>query len=273
MLLGILGNLAGLFSIVSFFCFLNGWTVRIGKRAFGYCIPVTMMLAVLVLYFSQFIFHTFDVGLYLLIGSSVLSLLVFLYEIVFKKNNKFCFDFFTGGFWAFLTVCFIFFLIDYNRHFSTWDEFSHWGKMVKEMLRTDAFYSETASNLLAHKDYPPFVSVLELLWCRIAGSYSEMNVTMAVHVFEISVIVPMLVERIEDKGRSILNKLLTSAVIVFAICMLLLTLDVYGTFSTIYTDLFMPLLYVYLVFVILEGDLIASKFGFFALLIGQISLV
>lgn len=57
-------------------------------------------------------------------------------------------------------ICLLVLVVDYKRCFSNWDELSHWGKMVKEMLRTDLFYSENISDLLVHKDYPPFLYII-----------------------------------------------------------------------------------------------------------------
>ena len=73
--------------------------------------------------------------------------------------------------------------------FSNWDEFSHWGKMVKEMFRLDSFYSTKLSNLMVHKDYPPIIQIYELLWVKLSNSYSETILIKSIHFLELSLLI------------------------------------------------------------------------------------
>ncbi len=241
-----------------FFSLLNALTVSLSKKPFGKCLPLTMILSAFVMFFSQLLLKTFQPGgvmlLLLLAGS-----LAFIWFNWRKKDSSFKKNYLSYGFWAFLAVYLLYLWIDFGRNFDAWDEFSHWGIMVKEMLRTDRFYSEDLSHLLVHKEYPPFVAVFEMLWCQICGRYSEMAVSMAIHVFSLSLLVPGLMEDgMERRGRKALG-----LGFFFAILFILVisAFDVYGIFHTIYTDMFMPVLYVYCMSLILTGDVRNTGFG------------
>lgn len=80
-------------------CLCNGTLVVLSGKKFGKCIPVSMISVVLILYISQFIFHTFNVGYVLIIiwacafaillvmnkrnlPGGVLSLIIFLLDFI-----------------------------------------------------------------------------------------------------------------------------------------------------------------------------------------------
>lgn len=246
------------FAPLIFFSLLNGLTVSLSKKPFGKCLPLTMMLSTFVMYFGQLVFKTFQAGegilIFLLTGS-----LVWMGIKWRKKDSLFKENYFSYGFWAFLAVYLIYLWVDFGRNFNAWDEFSHWGIMVKEMLRTDRFYSEDISHLLVHKEYPPFVAVFEMTWCQICGRYSEMAVSMAIHVFSLCLLVPGLLE--EEKMKR--GKKAFGIGFFFAVFFVLVisAFDVYGIFHTIYTDMFMPILYVYCMSLLINGNVTNSRFS------------
>ena len=52
-----------------------------------------------------------------------------------------------------------------------WDEYAHWGQMVKEIIRLDYFYTSESSTLLYHNDYPPAAPLWEALNCILSGGF------------------------------------------------------------------------------------------------------
>ena len=87
-----------------------------------------------------------------------------------KQNAELIFSI---GLISFISIYVLYIILDYKRRFTTFDEWYHWGMMVKESLRLDKFYSVAESNLHIHKDYPPFISILEVIFCKFSGGYSE----------------------------------------------------------------------------------------------------
>lgn len=253
-----------------FFLILNISTTILFKQKFGNTLPVTLLFSTFVIYYSQFIFRTFIVGYY------ILGLLLFLSLVllVLKRNDKtFRNNFFSNGLYCYIIICLLVLIIDFRRCFTTWDELSHWGVMVKEMIRLDHFYTEEASKLLVHKDYPPFVSLFEMLFCKLQGKYSEMSVTMGLHFLEFSLIGPCIVEKFKSIGKNKFEKLFNSCIFLVVAIIIILNFDGEEVFPTIYTDIIMPILYVYGISQIMDDDTRNTTFGRITILIVINSLI
>lgn len=133
----------------------------------------------------QFVTGTFCSGTILLLVSAVSGLILLLRKV---KESEFRRLFFSAGFTAFLVIFVFVSVWDFQRHFTDYDEFWHWGMMIKESLRLDRFYCVPQSRMVIHKDYPPFLCMLEVFF-SILGGYSEGLVSASVHLFMLSVIV------------------------------------------------------------------------------------
>lgn len=148
----------------------------------------------LILYISQMVFASFQPGMAVLL---FVTISVIPAMIVYRRRVKVVL--FTNGLSCFLIAAVIFAILDYHRSFTQWDELSHWGMMTKEMLCLDNWYSVPTSRLLVHKDYPPFVSIIEMLGCKLAGGYSEAKAYLMLHLFSISMVTPFLADSIQWK--------------------------------------------------------------------------
>ena len=258
--------------------FFNASLVMITKRSFGKCLPITMMLSAFLLFFSQLIFATFQVGFVLGIAFAASSVMMLLVKAKKRKTNEFKKLYFTSGFTAFLIVYVLVFVYDFARGFSVWDEFSHWGLMVKEMLRLDSFYSVDVSNLMVHKDYPPIMQLFELFWVKLSGGYKEAYLECALHTFELSLFIPLIAEKVAEKW-NIIKSVLVSMAVMLSVSLLVVLFDLHGVFQTIYTDYVMALIVVYLLMTVLINKRITcfeimelSVGGGFLLLLKQMGL-
>lgn len=230
-----------LFPLV-YFITVTGFFVILFKKSFAKCLPLSFMISAFTLFISQFLFKTFLVGVIINLMVSLLFFF-FLYKIIRKREIKeFKTLFFSKGFYLFLILYIGVFLFDLYREFSMWDEFSHWGVMVKEMFRLDQFYSATSSTLMVHKDYPPLLQCYEYFYCYISGGYSEYFLIKALHLFEFSLLLSFFENEDKNKSLSLLRSLLMVASIYFLITLF----DRHGVINTIYTDYFMALLVVYI---------------------------
>ena len=178
--------------IIYYFLF-NTFVVILSKREFGKCLPFSMISSVFTVFLSQMIFGSFNPGIIAVGALGVSS--IFLYAFSGNKREIRS-RVFTMGFVAYLVICVIYLIVDFRRRFSTYDEWYHWGMMVKEAFRLDKFYSVAESHLHAHKDYPPFLCIVELIECKLMGRYSEGAVSRALHIFTMSMIMPFVVERL-----------------------------------------------------------------------------
>lgn len=270
---------------------VNVFAVKISKKSFGIILPFTIMAMALIEYLSQMILGSF-VYSYVLIG--VLTVLGITVLILGRKDKGLIERINSMGLGGFLVICLFFLLFDFQRNFSTWDEFSHWGKMVKEMLRLDSFYAVPEASLLIHKDYPPFVTLFELFWCKFSGGYSEAGLTLAIHVFEFSIIVPYLLDRYRnrkavcgeidicddaidrgsDKGEVKWKKSVGRAFscgLLIGICILtVLLFDTKDLLPTVYLDIVVPILYAVGILVVIESD---KAYQFCCLLLVQTAIL
>ena len=237
-----------------YFTLSNITTCIITKKKFGYCLPITFMLNIIVIYISQYLIHSFNPGYIILLIYAAFAIIFF---IVSKNKNVIKENVISSGFYLFSIFYLLSFCILLNKYFNQYDELMHWGTMVKEMLINDKFYTDVSSTLMYHKDYPPFMSLLEMIWCKIALSYSESNVTQALHTFMFSLVLFPFVElnTKNDKNNIIKNTLFCLITI-----LLILHFDVYNLFSSIYLELVLPALFAYNFYLIIkEGNNISNK--------------
>ncbi|MCR5774422.1 MAG: hypothetical protein K6G42_05000 [Lachnospiraceae bacterium] len=244
---------------------LNTALVTVTKKSFGKCLPVTMMGIVYILYFSQFFFNTFKYGLFLIFLFPVVVLVPVLLRRI-KPDKELII---TDGLIVFVLIYVFFTVLNFNKWILICDEYTHWGMMVKEMLRLDRFYCVPGSRLGPHREYPPFMALFELFWVKICGNYSEMGTTTALDVFQVSIVAaPLLDRKCDLRG----NAWLRSFFKVFAVLLIIVIFDPYCVLTTVYKDLSLPLIFAYSVSLLLDGSAFASAFGLagFALSLGAL---
>lgn len=93
---------------------------------------------------------------------------------------------------VYLVLSLIIFIVYQNAGLRFTDEFMHWAPMTKEMFRLDKFYCTSESLLLVHKDYPPFFSLIELLFCIFGARYCEKYLYVGLLSFVLSIIIRII---------------------------------------------------------------------------------
>ena len=261
-------------NLIPFFL-IGGGTASLSillRRKFGTILPLTMTLLSCLCMASQFLFHTFLPSIWMTIVLAVASIPLYLFYGNRRKNRALVFS---TGFFAYFIVFLFLLYADWNRIFSGWDELQHWGKMVKEMIRLDAFYNAPQSTLPHNLDYPPFISCFEYLWVRLAGRYSEMNISIALHTLLFSFTVPVISDSVRRKEGLLfrLIKALCAFLIFLAVFMLG---DMDHILFTIYTDLLIASEAVYCLYLIYSEEAMRGwvgpvllSFGLTALLLSK----
>lgn len=232
----------------------NASLVIIFKTTFGKVLPLTFFISIISLFLSGILFNTFNVGF---IINIIFTLFPIFYLIKFKdRRNGFLERYFSNGFYVFMTLYILTLFFDLNRTFTRWDEFSHWGEMVKEMFRLDKFYCVSGSVLQAHKDYPPAMSLFELLWIKLMGSYRESLIIQSLHLFEFSLFIPF----ISEKKPRLKRELIINSIFIFIMIFTLVVLfDQQGFINTIYIDYVLGMLCSYgIVSVLLQKDILSK---------------
>ena len=193
------------------YCMLTkGLFVLLFNKSFGKCIPITLIISTFTLYISQFLFKTFNIGVII----NILFPFIFLLLIFIKRKKEnvqvFYKNFFSNGFYIFLVIYICIYIFDFYRVFTKWDEFSHWGVMVKEMYRLDRFYSVKQSTLMVHKDYPPIIQLFEFFYSKLCGGYKEAYLERAIHLLNLSFFIPLFSEKEQSKKQFLLKTLLNT---------------------------------------------------------------
>lgn len=248
-----------------YFLLSNLTTTLLFKQKFGKSLIFTMFLSSLILYISQLLFNTFKVGLTLNI---IYSLLFVILIIKTKDKERIKGNYFSAGFFTFIFLFVFVIIYDFNRKFTMWDEFSHWGVMLKEMLRIDNFYTDASSTLMAHKDYPPIVQLFEYFWIKLTLTYKEKYVISSLHIFELSLFIPFLSDKIEKNMKNIIKFLLKVLLLFVSILLILLLFDLHNVMNSIYIDYFMAILISFLLVYILTEEKVFSTFNILLLTFG-----
>lgn len=248
-----------------FFILFNTSTCIFIKNKFGKSLPISVMLVSFSMYISQMIFKTFNVGF-------ILSILYCFYSVIYifinikdkNKMDKVKNYVFSSGFYVFLVITAVLMIFDWNRTFTRWDEFSHWGEMLKEMLRLDKFYCINASVLQVHKEYPPMLQLFELFIIKLFGSYKESSAIFSLHFIEISLLLSFIPENIDVKKKKNILLTFVSMILIFLIT---LFFDQHGIINSIYNDYFMACLVAYSMLIIILNNKILSNYVYISLML------
>ena len=187
-------------SFISFICpFLyamilgSAWSIWFRKPFYSSLAPA-FFLHILAVMISGMLFKRLSVGIF---GAIVLAIVILVCCMVRKNKSlspvdlkaygKEIWD--NGGavFAIFYVLCFI---LNANKSFIHWDEFSHWGPFLKESLRLDQLYCMSPMDF-AHKDYVPAVTIFEAIWCRLGFRYTEPDAYRAIQVLMFSMFLPV----------------------------------------------------------------------------------
>ena len=251
------------------YCVLVGMASGIvfKKRFIDSLAPAFFMQVILML-LTGCIFEKLTWGIY--VGIFV-ALVILVFSFVKTKSFSAVTDRFDEGFGVFVFVYVFIFLTNIGSFLYMWDEFSHWGWFVRESYSLDALYC-TSKTYFIHKDYPPGISLFEVLWCRLALQYSESNAYRGMHILQASMMMPVVVGflRKEKTGYSKCQKLariILNTAIIFAIP-LFSSLQFY---HTLYQDLIMGVFVFYIIWLAISEEL--SGFSLVTLSLAMANLI
>ena len=113
-----------------------------------------------------------------------------------EKKIKKLFPFFSCGFFCWIFAIIVICWCMYGKMFDSWDEFSHWGDIVKVMATLDDFGTNPLS-FSWFKSYPPGMSLFQYYLQKINFGVShivfeEWLVYVAYQVFTVSFIIPII---------------------------------------------------------------------------------
>lgn len=152
----------------------------------------------------------------------------------------------------FAVFCIIFtaiYLFYSTRFFTFWDEWSHWGLMVKSMSLSDLLYTDPEVWMPVHKDYPISLTLFSAAWCKLSGGYSEPAALRSLYTFCAAMVLPLFA------NKNITFKSIWKPLLAFAACFLCITAADNGGFPfTYYMDAPAGLVFGLLIWLALSMD-------------------
>ncbi len=191
------------------------------NKKFEQTLPVWILFIITILYFTG-IFDILLIGVYIVVLISALGLLYSIYFLI-KNKHDFVFNILTPGFFIFIFFFIISWWAQNGRMFISWDEFSHWGLVVKNMYMLNALGNHPNATT-AFVGYPPSTALFEYLWARLSGVFIEGDTYRAINILYFSLMLPLFKNLKRKTGGQL---------IVCTILVLILPLAFYSDFYTL----------------------------------------
>lgn len=151
--------------------------------------------------FKMILMYIFGLCNLLYIGSIITITISIILGIITlikqRKNTEFKEKILTNGFGFFTIIYFAFMIFTYGKTSWLWDEYSHWSLASKEMFYTNKLLPE--SGILIVK-YPPFPTILQYLFNKTIGIYSQGTEIFANYILGFSLLLPLF-ENINSKSK------------------------------------------------------------------------
>ena len=223
-------------------------SVKQGK-SIAKTLPVSLFAMVLILYMGGLL-KIMKLTVYIEVITAIIlfamTLKIFIKSSEKKKILK---EIFTPAFclWLFFFI----FLIGYHhgRMLTEWDEFTHWGDVVKVMYSINDF-STNPKSLSTFQSYLPAMSLFQYFWQVIGGKFREWFLFVSYQLFVITLFLPFLTD-LKWKKKDILK-------ILVSIVLILLTPIVF--FNNQYTAIYYTSIYVDSFLAAIFGYCIASVY-------------
>lgn len=225
-------------------------------------IPAFMLLIIFVLYMSGLIFNL-SIGFFLVVALAAGGAILTSYKLAKKESRSEAVkDIFCPSLLIFATLCVFVFIINLTRQFGHWDEFSHWGPMIRETFRLNDFHNQIGSSLYVHRNYPPAITLFQYFFLRLAGGFSQQDTYRALQLLTLSLMLPAFAK--------VKSKLTIGCVFI----VMLFLPDAFGnsTYLSIYTDTVLGVLLGYSIFlVVVKND--GSVFNLMNLFLVSMTIV
>lgn len=202
----------------------------------GKLIPTVFLSEILIIYIGGLLKLLKPTSIVLILLSLIFFIL-FIYDCIKKKRN--IKDIFSPVVVIYLLFALFLMLFHYGRLLSEWDEFSHWGDVVKAMFTINDF-STNPNSLSYFQSYLPGVSIFLYYVQIIFGSFNESLLYFDYELLAFSLFLPFISDaKWENKNK----------IIVFILISFLLPLIFnYAYYSSIYVDSFLGFIFGYLLF-------------------------
>ncbi len=233
--IGILACIAGLYT-------------KLWGRRFEEVLPLSMFSIILVIYITG-IFGSLRAGFLITAVLGGICGAACLYFLI-KEKKAFLERVLTPGCIAFLVLTVIFWWSSRGRLLMQWDDFSHWGLVVKNMHIFQKL-GNIAEATTKFKDYPPAASIFAYFFTNF-GSYNETNTIRGMGILTACTMLPLFRNIRWDHKKS-----LASGILLLALIYVLPTSFHKNAYIGLYVDSLLGVLFFFLVYVMIvyEADI------------------
>ncbi len=228
-----------MFYILFFLIMFNNsfFISNIFKKKIEETLAINVVFSIIIIFIFG-MFNRLDLGYYfylILTAGSLVGNVIFLIKEK-TKNIKYLL---TPGLIISILLYAFFIVLNQGRMLSVWDEFSHWGLVVKNMFMLNNFGLGSDSTLLA-RGYLSGTSLFQYLALKIGGNFNETYMFTAMNFIYLSFVIP-ITQKIKIKN------LLTQILLFLSLIFLPLTL--FGQFfSSLYVDGILGIAFAYGIF-------------------------
>lgn len=231
--------------------FIGGAYGAVFRKRFGHSLMQAYCLQILLLLISGMLFRN------LLIGVALGCLLAAAgWAYGFYRDKKKALDVLRPSMEnlavpAFLILVLVIFVMNYGKQYIEGDEFSHWGRFLKESCRINQLYVMSPAQM-AHKDYVPAVTLFEYLWCKLSLAYSEANAYRGIQML-LAAVVLAVAEKVQTVGKNT-QRLVQYGGAVLTLMGIPLLFSAFRFYHSIYEDAIFGILIFYSVWIVLQDQ-------------------
>lgn len=228
-------------AVVCFFLIISAGSVlcsAVFEKKYEESLPISCGAIVFILFVSG-IFGRLNVGAVSVCVLSILCYGLAAIRCVKNKNTKALIkNTFTGAFGTYLVFFIVSVVAMYGKVLNKWDEFSHWGTIVKAMTMVDDFGTNPSLDIM-FRCYPPGMSLFQYMLEKIniwltKEAFCEWQLYVSYQMFLFAFIMPLFAR----SGKKNIIASVVGGIAVF-IAPLLFYNDIY---SSIYIDPFLGVL-------------------------------
>ena len=208
------------------------------KKDLVYIIPMSVLTSIIILYFFS-IFNMLLAGVYAIYVIALIGVALFIYAAIRYKMK-----FFKSISLTPIIIIVIFGIISLWAHrgrmITLWDEFSHWGRVVKDMFYLDALGTHPKS-MVIFQSYPPGSALLQYLFMEIRGAFVEAELYHGINIIYFALILPLFKDL---KAKNIFQ------IIITVLIAIILPTAFYDTMhESLYVDGLLGIFFAYTLFV------------------------
>ena len=239
---------------------------KVTNRNFLITIPTIFFGTSLGLYISGILFSSFIPGIILI---NILSIMVFIWNTIefFKRNEQ------MKGYYKDLLLILIIYIIIIiifkNFKFNVWDDFTHWGLTVKNMVIFNKLPNGPESTIF-FKTYPPITGILQYSFNYYCNLFHNGNIEGNSLIITSFFIITILVSIISMKDIKKINVKL----ILLGILFIVLPIFNKEVYRSLYVDSILGLMgaYIIIYFESTKSNLTSIKFRIFDLILATMFL-